>query len=194
MSRSTSATLIPSPESGEPMVQPDVACGLALEDRSIPGGAIALCAGRDRWFADLYGAFPVKRLFRVVLKFFVRSGEGRFSSRRLQSGSRRDDGQEMGLSSNLPCLLAPVINLRDDPRGAGQWGTSSWPQTSHEGGTVKARPYRCSAALQARQTRNTMLLCIGATVALRASARARSRAAAPAPPTFPSETRTGGPR
>jgi hypothetical protein len=38
--------------------------------------------------ADLYGAFPVKRLFWVVLKFFVRSGKGRFSSRRLQSGSR----------------------------------------------------------------------------------------------------------
>jgi hypothetical protein len=35
----------------------------------------------------LYGAFPVKRLFWVVLKFFVRSGKGRFSSRRLQSGS-----------------------------------------------------------------------------------------------------------
>ena len=30
---------------------------------------------RDREFADLYGAFPVKRLFWVVLKFFVRSGK-----------------------------------------------------------------------------------------------------------------------
>src|SRR5258705_8820762 len=37
---------------------------------------------------DLYGAFPVKRLFWVVLTVFVRSGKGRFSSRRLRSGSR----------------------------------------------------------------------------------------------------------
>ena len=38
--------------------------------------------------SNLYGAFPVKRLFCVVLKFFVRSGKGRFSFRRLGSGSR----------------------------------------------------------------------------------------------------------
>ena len=37
---------------------------------------------------DLYGAFSVKRLFWVCCQFFVRSGKGRSSSRRLRSGSR----------------------------------------------------------------------------------------------------------
>jgi hypothetical protein len=42
------------------------------------------------WFAvDLYGVFPVKRLFfGFCSQFFVRSGKGRSSSRRLRSGSR----------------------------------------------------------------------------------------------------------
>src|SRR5436305_10354370 len=30
----------------------------------------------------------------------------------------------MGLSSNLPRLMARVISLRDDPRGARHWGAS----------------------------------------------------------------------
>src|SRR5260370_21732259 len=42
-----------------------------------------------RFAADLYGAFPVKRLFfGFCSPFFVRSGKGRSSSRRLRSGSR----------------------------------------------------------------------------------------------------------
>src|SRR5260221_279792 len=38
--------------------------------------------------SNLYGAFPVKWLFSVYSQFFVRSGKGRSSSRRLRSGSR----------------------------------------------------------------------------------------------------------
>jgi hypothetical protein len=44
---------------------------------------------RDRKFADLYGAFRVKRLFWVVLKFFVRSGKGRFSFFNRAAGGKR---------------------------------------------------------------------------------------------------------
>src|SRR5262249_10429301 len=39
--------------------------------------------------SNLYGAFPVKWCFSVYCQFFVRSGKGRSSSRRLRrSGSR----------------------------------------------------------------------------------------------------------
>src|SRR5439155_27022151 len=38
--------------------------------------------------SNLYGAFPVKRLFWVVLTVFCSERERPFSSRRLQSGSR----------------------------------------------------------------------------------------------------------
>ena len=38
--------------------------------------------------SNLYGVFPVKWLFSVYCQFFVRSGKGRSSSRRLRSGSR----------------------------------------------------------------------------------------------------------
>jgi hypothetical protein len=48
----------------------------------------------------------------------------------------------MGLSSNLPRPMAPVIRLRDDRRGARHWAHLFAPQTSHEGGAVKARACR----------------------------------------------------
>jgi WD40-like Beta Propeller Repeat len=47
------------------------------------------CAPKVRFAVDLYGVFPVKRLFfGFCSQFFVRSGKGRSSSRRLRSGSR----------------------------------------------------------------------------------------------------------
>src|SRR5690348_7743948 len=74
---------------------------------------------RNRKFADLYGAFPVKRLFWVVVKFFVRSGKGRFSSRRLQSGSRsaRKGSRDRNASGALAaCRLSEAcVSQRLDP-------------------------------------------------------------------------------
>jgi hypothetical protein len=51
------------------------------------GGAGAPLIEKVRFAADLYGVFPVKWLFfGFCSQFFVRSGKGRSSSRRLRSG------------------------------------------------------------------------------------------------------------
>jgi hypothetical protein len=67
---------------------------------------------RDWRFADLYGAFPVKELFLVYRHFFVRSGKGPSSSRRLRSGSRsaRKVSRDRNASKSLAaCRLAALV-------------------------------------------------------------------------------------
>jgi hypothetical protein len=62
--------------------------------------------------SNLYGALPVKWLFSVYCQFFVRSGKGRSSSRRLRSGSRsarKGQGTETlaqlgGLPPSVACV------------------------------------------------------------------------------------------
>ena len=65
------------PRLASPPTRPGLRC------RPCRGGAVALNSHncpqqRNRWFADLYGAFPVKRLFWVLLSVFCSERERPF--------------------------------------------------------------------------------------------------------------------
>jgi hypothetical protein len=78
---------------------------------------------RNRKFADLYGAFPVKGLlpvaeqlicwlsFAVCFQFFVRSGKGRSSSRRLRSGPRSARRGSRDRNASRAWRLAALASL-----------------------------------------------------------------------------------
>jgi MFS family permease len=93
----------------------------ALIDRVGWRGAYLIlgCVGGCRlgFVDDLYGAFPVKRYW-FLLTFFVRSGKGRSSSRRLRSSSRsaRKGSRDRNASGawRLAALASLVVSQRLD--------------------------------------------------------------------------------
>src|SRR6202521_2444901 len=77
--------------------------------------------------SNLYGAFPVKWLFSIYCRVFVRSGKGRSSSRRLRSGSRsaRKGSRDRNASGawRLAALARLVFRSALTPEHAeGRWG------------------------------------------------------------------------
>jgi hypothetical protein len=77
------------------------------------GGTDGLLTQRWRELdSNLYGAFPVKWSFLVFCRFFVRSGKGRSSSRRLRSGSRsarKGSRDRNGSKAWRLCRLASLV-------------------------------------------------------------------------------------
>src|SRR5215472_8515794 len=80
-------------------------------------------SARNQKFADLYGAFPVKGLlpvagqlirwllFAVCFQFFVRSGKGGSSSRRLRSGPRSARRGSRDRNASRAWRLATLASL-----------------------------------------------------------------------------------
>src|ERR1700682_2405412 len=100
---------------------------------------ILCCGGREgdspperRGFELVWG-FSCQVVVLVCCRFFVRSGKAVLRTRRLRSGSRRDDDLRQG----LPQLRRLTVPGCGGSEGSSPLGADLSPHTSHEGRTVK---------------------------------------------------------